>query len=275
MDAYFYIALYSLSFYNYSHLYVSESLLQEKLITKAYFWEIVKILQKGFIIVFLTFYEDLIIIKAALIFIITFVYSIFTKKFKPYKLSYLNFIDEISTLVCETSIVLGMIIYSASNSDNQEIIWPFYIILIFINIVFITVILWEIILAQIEDQQENIDKIRDKINKKLPHLQTKNWLFRRLLTNRGEQQKRNISCKKLGLILGQYKISIVDQFDIQSLQKIEDLNDKPSESDKKDTQNNIEYISKSKVYPEFITINEIENNNEQNAQDKSKSNDVS
>lgn len=114
---------------------------------KTYFWEIVKILEKGFMIVFLTFYEDLIIIKAAMIFIITFLYSILTKKFKPYKLSYLNLIDEISTLVCETSIVLGMTIYSASSSDNQEIIWPFYIILISINSIFIIIILWEIILA--------------------------------------------------------------------------------------------------------------------------------
>lgn len=80
---------------------------------KAYFWEIVKILEKGFMIVFLTFYEDLIIIKASLIFIITFVYSLLTKKYKPYKLSYLNFIDDLSTLICETSIVLGMTIYSA------------------------------------------------------------------------------------------------------------------------------------------------------------------
>ncbi|CAD8196278.1 unnamed protein product [Paramecium pentaurelia] len=234
---------------------------------KAYFWEIVKILEKGFMIVFLTFYEDLIIIKAAMIFIITFIYSLLTKKFKPYKLSYLNFIDEISTLVCETSIVLGMTIYSASSSDNQEIIWPFYIILISINITFIIIILWEIILAQLEDQQENIDKVREKINKKFPTLQQKNWLCRRLLTNRGEQQRRvRDRFQKIRQYLmkivranpGRYNMPNIYQFDIKSIDKNKDQNNSPSNSDKRETQNNIDQISKTKVYPEFLVIDQID-----------------
>ncbi|CAD8210964.1 unnamed protein product [Paramecium octaurelia] len=234
---------------------------------KAYFWEIVKILEKGFMIVFLTFYEDLIIIKAAMIFIITFLYSILTKKFKPYKLQYLNFIDEISTLVCETSIVLGMTIYSASNSDNQEIIWPFYIILISINIIFIVIILWEIVLAQLEDQQENIDKVREKINQKYPELQKKNWLFRRVLTNRGEQQKRvRERFQKIRQYLmkivranpGRYRMPSSQIFDVISNEKIKDQNNSPSASDKRDTQNYIDKISKAKVYPEFIIIDKVE-----------------
>ena len=62
-------------------------------------------------IIFLTFYEDLIIIKGALIFMIIFVYQLLTKKYRPYKLPFLNFIDELSTLICGTSIVMGMTIY--------------------------------------------------------------------------------------------------------------------------------------------------------------------
>ncbi|CAD8126668.1 unnamed protein product [Paramecium sonneborni] len=157
---------------------------------KAYFWEIVKVYQKSFIITFLTFYEDLIIIKAALVFIIVFVYSGLTKKYKPYKLPFLNQIDDISTIVCGTSIVLGMTLYSANKSDNQEIIWPFYIFLIVINATFIFVILWEILWANLENQQAALDKLRDKINSKFPDLAHKNWLTKRLFINRGEQLKR-------------------------------------------------------------------------------------
>ncbi|CAD8128511.1 unnamed protein product [Paramecium sonneborni] len=158
---------------------------------KAYFWEIIKIFQKGFMIMFLTLYEDQIIIKAALIFIIVFIYQILTKKYRPYKSPYLNFLDEISTIICGTSIVMGMTIYQANKSDNQEIIWPFYILLILINAIFIIIILWEILWAQIQDNQDKLDnKIRNKINNQFPNLKNKNVLFYRLLTNRREQQQR-------------------------------------------------------------------------------------
>ncbi|CAD8169765.1 unnamed protein product [Paramecium pentaurelia] len=156
----------------------------------AYFWEIVKVLEKGFIIIFLTFYEDLIIIKGALVFIIVFIYQLLTRTYRPYKLPFLNLVDEFSTLICGSSIVIGMTIYQSYLSDNQEIIWPFYILLITFNSVFIIIILWEIVLAQLDDQQENLDKVRDLINKKFPNLQNSNWILKRLLTNRGQQQKR-------------------------------------------------------------------------------------
>ncbi|CAD8196346.1 unnamed protein product [Paramecium pentaurelia] len=244
---------------------------------KAYFWEIVKILEKGFMIVFLTFYEDLIIIKAAMIFIITFLYSILTKKFKPYKLSYLNLIDEISTLVCETSIVLGMTIYSASSSDNQEIIWPFYIILISINSIFIIIILWEIILAQLEDQQENIDKIREKINKKFPNLQQKNWFFRRLLINRGEQQKRvRDRFQKIRQYLmeivranpGRYKQPSIQMFESIFNEKKKDQNESPSDIGNREIKNNLNSISKTKVNPEIFIVEKIEKANEYDSKNR-------
>ncbi|CAD8125007.1 unnamed protein product [Paramecium sonneborni] len=173
---------------------------------KAYFWEIVKIFQKSFIILFLTFYEDLIIIKAALIFIIVFIYSMLTKKYKPYKLPYLNYLDDMSTLVCGTSIVLGMTLYSANQSDNQEIIWPFYIFLIVINGVFITAVVWEILWAQLEGQEEALDKIRNKINAKFPDLQNKNWLMRKLLINRAQQRDR---IKRRFKMIREYLMGIV------------------------------------------------------------------
>lgn len=58
---------------------------------EAYMWEIVKIVQKGLIIIFLTFYEDLIIIKASLIFLIVFVYSLLSRKYNPYESRFLNY----------------------------------------------------------------------------------------------------------------------------------------------------------------------------------------
>ncbi|CAD8187831.1 unnamed protein product [Paramecium pentaurelia] len=208
---------------------------------KAYFWEIVKVYQKSFIITFLTFYEDLIIIKAALVFIIVFIYSGLTKKYRPYKLPFLNQIDDISTLVCGTSIVLGMTLYSANLTNNQEIIWPFYILLIVINAAFILVILWEILWANLENQQAALDKLRDKLNSKFPNLVNKNWLTKRLFTNRGEQILR---IKRRWRMIRNYLFDIVKK---QGLVQTED-----HESNMDQKSGSLPGIPKyyNKIYPE-------------------------
>lgn len=82
-----------------------------------------------------------------------------------------------------------MTIYSASKSGNEEVIWPFYILLIGFNAYFCIKLLFYIILGQLSTQQDKLDKIRDKIREKFPDLQNKNQFFRRLLTNRAEQEK--------------------------------------------------------------------------------------
>lgn len=51
-------------------------------------------MQKELIIIFLTFYQDLIVIKAALIFIVIFLYDLMTKSKKPYLRTDLNELDE-------------------------------------------------------------------------------------------------------------------------------------------------------------------------------------
>ncbi|CAD8121080.1 unnamed protein product [Paramecium sonneborni] len=183
----------------------------------AYFWEIIKILQKGFIIIFLTFYEDLIIIKGALVFIIVFIYQLLTRKYRPYQFPKLNLIDELSTLICGTSIVLSITIYQANISENQEIILPFYICLILLNGTFIFYILWGILQAQLEDQQENLDKIRDKINKRFPKLIQSSQIMKKLLTNKGQQhQKIKLRYQKIKVYLLNFVHSHPGIYDIHT-----------------------------------------------------------
>ena len=65
------------------------------------------------IIIFLTFYEDTIIIKGTIVFMIIFCYDVFSKIYKPYKRVDLNNLDSYSSNVCGFSIVLAMAIYFA------------------------------------------------------------------------------------------------------------------------------------------------------------------
>ncbi|CAD8067418.1 unnamed protein product [Paramecium sonneborni] len=270
--------------YMFINLYIQRQKLEEENTRKnwgylyneysknAYFWEIVKILQKGFIIIFLTFYEDLVIIKGALVFMIVFLYQLLTRKYRPYQILQLNIIDELSTLICGTSIVLSITIYQANISENQEIILPFYIFLIGLNATFILVILWGIFLAQLEDQQQNIDKIRDKINQIFPRLVNSNQILRKLLTNRAEKQQRIrfrfLKIKKYLLQIvhahpGLYKLPI-QNYQLHQKRK-SSISSRGSDQLK-----NYQFKPKtfSKVYPIYFEIQQLESQKgeEQNQQ---------
>ncbi|KAM3134149.1 hypothetical protein pb186bvf_013770 [Paramecium bursaria] len=157
---------------------------------QSYYWEIVKIFQKTLIIIFLTFYEDLIVIKASLVFLVIFMYDLFTKSKKPYKLKNLNSLDEESSLICAFSIVIGMTIYNANNSGNQEIVWPFYLLIAVFNIYFLIKLILILLWGHINTMRDELDLVRNKINEKFPKLQEYHPLIKRLLKNSHEQKKR-------------------------------------------------------------------------------------
>jgi len=64
-------------------------------------------------IIVLTYYEDHITVKAALVFLVLFLYSFMTNKHKPYLTGELNTIDQRSTIVCAISIIFASTIYSS------------------------------------------------------------------------------------------------------------------------------------------------------------------
>ncbi|KAM3129816.1 hypothetical protein pb186bvf_018110 [Paramecium bursaria] len=148
----------------------------------AYYWELVKICQKELIIIFLTFYEDIIIIKGTIIFIIIFSYDIISKKNKPYKRVELNKLDSQSSFVCGFSIVLGMAIYFAEYNGNYEILWPFFLILG----ILITILL----IGYIDKLADQIDQIRDYINNKYPTIIESYPQFKKYLENSKIRTKR-------------------------------------------------------------------------------------
>ncbi|KAM3138611.1 hypothetical protein pb186bvf_009363 [Paramecium bursaria] len=118
----------------------------------AYYWEILKICQK----------ELMILLKGTLVFVIIFVYDLFTKTQKPYKRKDLNTLDEQNNFVCAFSVVLGMSIYVATNNGNFEIIWPFFILLGIANILFLIKLALVLIVSYLGKLRPILDKIRDK-----------------------------------------------------------------------------------------------------------------
>ncbi|CAD8073527.1 unnamed protein product [Paramecium sonneborni] len=156
----------------------------------AYYWETIKILQKEFMIIVLTYYDDHVPIKASLVFLVLFGYSFLTTSSKPYMTGYLNYLDTQSTIVCAVSIILGSSIYTAQQSDLFEIVWPFYIIIGILNGLFILRLLIKILFAYFHKLNEQIDKIKELITNKFPN-QIKRYPFiQEIFESRKKQQAR-------------------------------------------------------------------------------------
>ncbi|CAD8067727.1 unnamed protein product [Paramecium sonneborni] len=155
----------------------------------AYLWEFVKIFEKQFVLMALTYYEDTVIIKGLMVFIIVFIYGILSYEFQPYQSKRLNYIDQMSSAVCVLSLCLGVLI-KASQSENMEYLqFIMFSIIGILNLQFIFILLYEVLRGYIDKFESHIDKLRDKINQKYPNLQKYNWI-RKLLINRGELKSK-------------------------------------------------------------------------------------
>ncbi|CAD8173414.1 unnamed protein product [Paramecium pentaurelia] len=159
----------------------------------AYFWEIIKIIEKQSIIIFLTYYDDNIIIKATILLLIILMYQQLNQKYKPYNLNNLNKLDYQSANICLISLVLATGIYGSQQSDNYEITLPFLILLTIINFHFIYVLITKIIIEFLKEKSSNyeilFDTIREFIKSYIPCIHKVPYL-RRLLINRAQQKLR-------------------------------------------------------------------------------------
>ncbi|CAD8203708.1 unnamed protein product [Paramecium pentaurelia] len=159
----------------------------------AYFWEVIKILQKQLMIIFLTYYDDNVIIKATIISLIIGVYLELSLKYKPYNLDNLNKLDYYSTNVCLASIALAIGIYVSGQSNLQEIQIPYAIIISILNLhityTLISKILAEYLKEKSSNLDEKMDKFRSTIRNIFPFLNHIPYM-RKILADRREQRNR-------------------------------------------------------------------------------------
>ncbi|CAD8101522.1 unnamed protein product [Paramecium sonneborni] len=154
-----------------------------------YFWETFKIMQKEIIIIVLAYYDDLVPIKASLIFLVLFGYSFIAIKQKPYMTGQLNLIDTQSTVICAISIILASSIYTAKQQQLNEIIWPFYIIITLLNTYYMLRMIILILFAYFHKLHDKIDILKEFISKQLPIVQS-NPSFKKLFDTHKNQQLR-------------------------------------------------------------------------------------
>lgn len=63
--------------------------------------------------IFLTFYEDYVLIKGALVILVLLYYSWIQINTRPYANNDLNYVDRFSTVVCIITLLIGLVIYTS------------------------------------------------------------------------------------------------------------------------------------------------------------------
>ncbi|CAK92595.1 unnamed protein product (macronuclear) [Paramecium tetraurelia] len=182
-------------------LYIKRDVLNEKKIrqqfgylyneykTGAFFWEIVKIVEKELLIIFLSYYDDNIIQKGTLVLLVVYLYSELNHRFKPYNMSTLNNLDALSAKVCQISIILGFGIYIDELYGNFEIQIPYFIILAMLNLFYFMLLFNEILKSYYLELEGKFDKVRDKLSVIAPWA-VKHPYFRKYLENSTQRRKR-------------------------------------------------------------------------------------
>lgn len=64
-------------------------------------------------VIFLTFYEDFVLIKGALVILVLLYYSWIQINTRPYANNDLNYVDRFSTVVCIITLLIGLVIYTS------------------------------------------------------------------------------------------------------------------------------------------------------------------
>ncbi|CAD8215117.1 unnamed protein product [Paramecium octaurelia] len=155
---------------------------------QAYFWEIIKIITKELVILFLIFYEDSIILKGSLIYFILLFYQLLNLKYQPFKSYRLNLLDYQSTLICGASIILG--IGLNMEYEFKSISNIYFFALFIINIFIIAKLLLCIINSYVNEMEDKIDVIKKKILSLLPNSLRMSHQCQRILQLNVERRKR-------------------------------------------------------------------------------------
>ncbi|CAD8063527.1 unnamed protein product [Paramecium sonneborni] len=225
--------------------------------SEGYLWEFVKIFEKELIIIFLTFYEDRVVVKGLIIFLIVFFYGGFTVRFHPYSSKRLNFIDRLSTAICAASLCLGVLIYSSIKEGLIYLEIIMLIIVALINIAFIFLMIYYLFEGYLIKFQPQLDKIRDQLRIHHPEIMEKYPWSRKMLYN---QAKMKDKVKKLWASLRYQTRKGINRRrqDPQAPLFLNEISDQPillpfSDSEKTKQQKTVNYQDSpnyQKIYPE-------------------------
>ena len=131
-----------------------------------YFWEFVRMYEKIFLTIIVSFFETRIVVKGVLVIILIYIYKYLLEKHNPYKTKTLNSIEKLNTNVCLLSTILGVLAYA----DDGNITFISYAFIIIINFIFNYRILRKLIIAFTYSYHEKLMEMKKGILLKYPFL---------------------------------------------------------------------------------------------------------
>ena len=132
---------------------------------KAYFWEILKIVQKSLLMLFLNFYASYIVIKGVIVYLLIITYTVLANKYMPYRRSELNLLDMLSANICSISILLGVTAYKNQLQYVQIIC---FVVIIAINVFFLLKIFSKIFKGYFDQHEDKVELLVGKLAKVCP-----------------------------------------------------------------------------------------------------------
>ncbi|CAD8191453.1 unnamed protein product [Paramecium pentaurelia] len=136
----------------------------------AYFWEIVRLGMKNLVIIIITLFDQYIVLKATMVFLLIQGYQQLTKSYQPFKTKNLNQMEDFGSKVLSISVVLGASSYQMLQTVMRNYIYIFYVIILEVNCTFLYYIFSKIIQEYTYKNQILINKIKDYIKLKFPLL---------------------------------------------------------------------------------------------------------
>ncbi|CAK62039.1 unnamed protein product (macronuclear) [Paramecium tetraurelia] len=150
----------------------------------AYYWEIIRIVSRELIMIAITFYQDNMIIKCTLLFIVLLAYYFINLMVLPFQTKSLNQLEQMSTLLC-TFTLFEVLSLSLTSSFSTIAILFIIITNIYLSITFIQ----SLIHGYLQSMEELIDKIKDIIRENLKSKFKDNRLLDSWLVNKGQRRK--------------------------------------------------------------------------------------
>ena len=132
---------------------------------KAYFWEILKIVQKSLLMLFLNFYASYIVIKGVIVYLLIITYTVLANKYMPYRRSELNLLDMLSANICSISILLGVTAYKNQLQYVQIIC---FVVILAINVFFLLKIFSKIFKGYFDQYEDKVELLVGKLAKVCP-----------------------------------------------------------------------------------------------------------
>ncbi|CAK62061.1 unnamed protein product (macronuclear) [Paramecium tetraurelia] len=151
---------------------------------KAYYWEIIRIVSRELIMIAITFYQDNMVIKCTLLFIIKFAYLFANQIVLPFKTKTLNQLEQNSTFLCIFTL-FAVLSLSLTSSFSTIVILSIIITNIYLLITFIQ----SLINGYLQSMEELIDKIKDFMREKLKSKLKQYPSLDSWLVNKGQRRK--------------------------------------------------------------------------------------